>query len=106
MPYALLLLAILAEVFATSLLKMTEGFSRLWPTVLCLGGYAVSVALLAQAVKHVPVGVAYAMWSGLGTLSIVAIGVSFLDEGLGPVKALGVVLVVAGVTLLNLGGVH
>nr|WP_217911798.1 multidrug efflux SMR transporter [Myxococcus sp. AM011] len=101
-----LLGAIACEVVATSLLKSTQGFTRLWPTVGCLTGYAVAFALLSQAVKQVPVGVAYAMWSGLGTAAIVAIGVVFLDEPMSATKLLGVALIISGVVLLNLRGAH
>nr|WP_217439414.1 MULTISPECIES: multidrug efflux SMR transporter [unclassified Myxococcus] len=101
-----LLGAIACEVVATSLLKSTQGFTRLWPTVGCLSGYAVAFLLLAQAVKQVPVGVAYAMWSGLGTAAIVTIGVIFLDEPLSTTKVIGVALIIGGVVLLNLRGAH
>jgi small multidrug resistance pump len=104
--YAFLLGAIACEVVGTSLLKSTEGFSRLGPTAACLVAYAAAFALMAQAVKQVQVGVAYAMWSGLGTASIVVIGAVFLGEPLGTAKVLGVLLVIAGVVLLNLGGAH
>ncbi|QSQ11649.1 DMT family transporter [Myxococcus landrumensis] len=104
MAYLFLLAAIASEVVGTSLLKSTQGFTRLWPTVGCLTAYAVAFALLAQAVKQVPVGVAYAMWSGLGTAAIVTIGVVFFSEPLSPVKLLGVGLIIGGVILLNLGG--
>jgi small multidrug resistance pump len=104
MGYVLLLGAIAAEVFATSTLKSTDGFTRLWPTVACLTGYTVSFVLLAQVVKSVPVGVAYALWSGLGTAAIVAIGATFLGEPITLVKVVGIGLIVAGVVVLNLGG--
>lgn len=104
MPYVFLLAAIAAEVFATSTLKATEGFSRLWPTVACLAGYLVSFAALSQAVKDIPVGVAYALWSALGTAAIVAIGAAFLGEPITVVKVVGVGLIVAGVVTLNVGG--
>ena len=106
MAYLFLLGAIAAEVVATSLLKATDGFSRLWPTVACLTGYTISFVLLAQAVKGVPVGVAYAMWSALGTAAIVAIGAVFLGEPITLVKVIGVSLIIAGVVTLNLSGAH
>jgi small multidrug resistance pump len=107
MPYVFLLAAIAFEVFGTSLLKATDGFSRPLPTIVCLGAYAASFAALAWAVKHdLPVGVGYAMWSGLGTAAIVAIGVVFLHEPLSFQKIAGVVLVIGGVAVLNLGGAH
>lgn len=104
MAYLFLVVAIAAEVVGTSLLKATDGFSRLWPTAGCLAAYTLAVAMLSQAVKDLPVGVAYAMWSGLGTAAIVAIGAVFLDEPLSVAKVVGVSLVVAGVVVLNLGG--
>jgi small multidrug resistance pump len=104
LPYLFLLGAIGAEVFATSLLKSTVGFTRLWPSVACLIGYAVSFGALSQAVKGVPVGVAYALWSALGTAAIVTIGAVFLGEPITLVKIVGVVLIIAGVVTLNLGG--
>jgi small multidrug resistance pump len=104
--YLFLLGAISAEVIGTSLLKATHGFTRLWPTLGLVTAYITAFLLLAQAVKTIPVGVAYAMWSGLGTAAIVAIGAAFLGEPLSLVKVLGVGLVVAGVVILNLGGAH
>ena len=107
MPYLFLLAAIAFEVLGTSLLKATEGFTRLLPTVVCIGSYVAAFAALAWAIKHeLPVGVAYAMWSGLGTAAIVAIGVIFLNEPVSFQKIAGVVLVIGGVAVLNLGGAH
>ena len=104
MSYVFLLGAITAELIATSLMKSTEGFTRLWPTVACLVGYGLSFLALAQAVKGIPVGVAYAIWSGLGSAAIVAIGAAFLGEPITTVKVAGVALIIAGVVVLNLGG--
>lgn len=106
MGYVFLVGAILAEVIGTSLLKATHGFTRLWPTVALVVAYVVAFAGLAQAVRTIPVGVAYAMWSGLGTATIVGVGAAFLGEPLSLVKILGVSLIIAGVVLLNLGGAH
>ncbi len=106
MAYVCLLSAIAAEVFGTSLLKATEGFTRPWPTLGLAVSYLVAFGLLALAVRDIPVGVAYAVWSGLGTAAIVAIGAVFLGEPLSLAKVVGVALVIAGVVVLNLGGVH
>ena len=106
MPYVYLLLAIAVEVVATSLLKVSDGFTRLWPTVGSLAGYGVAFVLLAVVVRHMPVGVAYAVWAGLGTAAIAAVGVVFLDEPLTFAKIAGIVLVIGGVVTLNLGGAH
>jgi small multidrug resistance pump len=102
--YLLLTCAIAAEVLATSLLPRTAGFTQLWPTVVVLTGYGVSFVLLAQVVKTVPVGIAYAIWSAIGTLTVVAIGAMFLGQPITVWQALGVALVIAGVVLINLGG--
>jgi small multidrug resistance pump len=104
MGYVFLLGAITAEVIATSLLKTTAGFTRLWPTVAVLVGYGLAFVALSQVVRSVPVGVAYAVWSGLGTAAIVAIGAVFLGEPITVVKAVGIGLIVAGVVILNVGG--
>ncbi|MER7166341.1 multidrug efflux SMR transporter [Micromonospora sp. SH-82] len=106
MAYLFLLGAIASEVVGTSLLKSTNGFTRLWPTVGLVVAYVTAFGLLSQAVKTVPVGVAYAMWSGLGTAAIVAIGAAFLGEPLSVTKVVGVGLIIAGVVILNLGGTH
>lgn len=107
MPYVFLLAAIAFEVLGTSLLKATDGFTRLVPTIVCLVSYAAAFAALAWAVKHdLPVGVGYAMWSGLGTAAIVAIGIVFLHEPVSVQKVAGVLLVIGGVAVLNLGGAH
>lgn len=104
MHWIMLIVAICLEVFATSMLKVSEGFTRLWPTVGVLIGYASSFYLLAQVVKVLPVSIAYAVWSGAGTLLVVGIGVSIYRERLSMLQVLGVLLTVAGVLLLNLGG--
>jgi small multidrug resistance pump len=105
--YLFLAGAILAEVAATSLLKSTEGFTRLWPTVACAGGYVVAFLLLAQGIQRgLEVGVAYAIWAGLGTTLIVVVGILFLGEPVSAAKVAGVALVVAGVVILNLAGAH
>ncbi|CAN3983450.1 DMT family transporter [Kitasatospora purpeofusca] len=106
MPYVLLALAIISEVCATSCLKLTEGFSRLWPSVGVAIGYVLSFALLGRALKHIPVSVAYAVWSGAGTAAVAGIGVVAFGESLGRMQWLGLGLVIVGVVVLNLKGGH
>ncbi|GHJ08444.1 multidrug resistance protein mmr [Micromonospora humidisoli] len=106
MAYLFLLIAIGAEVAGTSLLKATQGFTRLWPTVGLAVAYLLAFGMLALAVRDIPVGVAYAMWSGLGTAAIVAVGAAFLGEPLSLTKVVGVGLIIGGVVVLNLGGAH
>jgi small multidrug resistance pump len=102
----MLVAAIAAEVGGTTALKYSDGFSRLWPSVLTVLGYTVSFVLLAQTLKTVSVGTAYAIWSGVGTAAIAMIGVAFLGEGMTAVKAAGMALIIVGVVVLNLGGAH
>jgi small multidrug resistance pump len=106
MAYLFLMAAIATEVAGTSLLKTTDGFSRLIPTVVCLTAYAISFAFMAQAVRHVPVGILYALWSGIGTAAIVWIGVAFLGQSINAISIAGIVVIVAGVVVVNLGGVY
>ena len=88
---------------ATSLLKNTDGFTRLWPTLACVALYGSAFLLLAKAVSQgMQVGVGYALWSAVGTTIIVVVGVLFLGEPISATKVLGIVLVIAGVITLNL----
>jgi small multidrug resistance pump len=105
--YLLLFGAIATEVVSTSLLKSTEGFSRLWPTVICLIGYGVSFALLAWSIQlGMQTDVAYALWSAIGTAAIVLIAVLFLGSPISVAKVVGVGLIILGVVTLNLSGAH
>ncbi|MCV6978079.1 DMT family transporter [Mycobacterium bourgelatii] len=107
MAYLFLLGAIFAEVVATSLLKSTEGFTRLWPTVVCLLGYGISFALLSVSISRgMQTDVAYALWSAIGTAGIVLIAVLFLGSPVTVAKILGVGLIIVGVVTLNLSGAH
>jgi small multidrug resistance pump len=102
--YLLLAFAIASEVGATSLLPRTAGFTVLLPSVAVLACYALSFVLLAQVVKTMPVGVAYAIWAGAGTAAVAAIGAAFLGQSLSGWQVGGLALVVIGVVLLQLGG--
>jgi small multidrug resistance pump len=98
----LLLAAITAEMIATTALRLSEGFSRLGPSIVVVVGYGASFYLLAMALKRgLEMGIAYAIWSGLGTVAIVAIGVLFFQEKLNLGAIAGIVLVILGVMLIN-----
>lgn len=99
---ALLALAIVVEVAATASLPRTDGFTDPRWTALVLGGYAVSIWLLAEIVKTMPVSVTYALWSGAGTALVAVVGVVALGESLDATKVAGLAAVVVGVVLLNL----
>ena len=99
---SLLGLAIVVEVAATAALPRTAGFTQPTWSVLVVAGYAVSIWLLALVVRHIPVSVAYAVWSGAGTALVAVVGLAFLGERLDPVKAAGLVAIIAGVVAVNL----
>ncbi|MFC9337514.1 DMT family transporter [Streptomyces sp. NPDC057020] len=106
MGYGLLAGAIAAEILATTSMKYSDGFSKLWPSLITGIGYVVAFALLAQALKTLQVGTAYAIWAGVGTAAVAAIGILFLGETLSLAKVAGIALIIAGVVVLNLGGAH
>ncbi|WP_431982436.1 DMT family transporter [Streptomyces qinglanensis] len=106
MTYVTLAAAILAEVLGTTAMKYSEGFSRLGPSLLTAAGYLVAFVLLAQTLKSMSVGTAYAIWSGAGTAAIALIGMVFIGESVTAAKILGLLLVICGVVVLNLGGAH
>jgi small multidrug resistance pump len=106
MGYLLLSGAIAAEVTATTSMKFSNGFSRLWPSLITVAGYVIAFLLLSQTLKTLSIGTAYAIWSGIGTAAVATIGAVFLGEGITLAKAAGLVLIIAGVAVLNLGSGH
>ena len=102
----LLMVAIGIEVVSTALLPKADGFTNpFWSGVVLLG-YAVSIWLLTIVVRTVPVSVAYAIWSGVGTAIVAVVGYLFLGEQLGWVKVVSLAMIVVGVIGLNLAGAH
>ena len=102
----LLLVAIVVEVISTALLSKAEGFTNPFWSVVVLGGYGISIWLLAVVVRTLPVSVAYAVWSGVGTAIVAVIAYFFLGESMTVLKAASLGLIVAGVIGLNLAGAH
>lgn len=105
MPAAVLLaLAILLEVGGTVSLRLSEGFTRLVPSVLVVIGYLGAFALLARVLESgMPLGVAYGVWAAAGVALVAIIGAVFLGDGLTAVQVGGIVLVIGGVLALELG---
>ena len=104
--WALLMGAIGVEVLATAALPRTQEFRDPGWTAAVIAGYALSIWLLTVVIRHIPVSVAYAVWSGLGTAGIAVVGVLFLDERLDLVKAAALMMIIGGVVVLNLHGAH
>jgi small multidrug resistance pump len=102
MAYVYLLVAIVAEVIGTSALKASEGFSRLIPSALVVLGYGIAFYCLSQVLKSIPVGVSYAIWSGLGIVLISVVGVVFFKQALDLPAIIGMALIIAGVAVINL----
>lgn len=100
--YYLLLLAILFEVCGTTCMKLSEGFSKLIPSVLIFVFYAISFFFFTLALKGLDVSIAYAIWAGLGTALITAVGIFWFKEPASALKLISLVVVVAGVIGLHL----
>lgn len=101
--YLFLVLAIIFEVAWAILLKYTEGFTRLWPTVATITTYLAALYFLNLTVRTMPVGIAYAIWAGTGMVLIALLGVVVLKQHLDLPAIIGLMLIIAGVLVLNLG---
>jgi small multidrug resistance pump len=102
--YLLLALAIIGEVTATVSLKLSDGFSRLGPSVVVVLGYLVAFTSLGFVLKlGMPIGVAYAIWCAFGIAAVAAVGVAVFNEPFSWTMALGIVLVICGVVTIELG---
>jgi small multidrug resistance pump len=99
--YIALFAAIIAETIGTSALQASQQFTRLWPSVLVVVSYAVAFYLLSIALKAMPVGVVYAIWSGLGIVLIAIAGFVIFGQKLDLAAIIGLGLIIAGVTVLH-----
>lgn len=102
MTYLYLFIAIISEVIATSSLKASEGFTRLYPSVAVVVGYILSFILLSLVLKSMPVGIAYAIWAGMGIVLVACAGFVFFGQKLDAYAIAGMVLIIAGVLVINL----
>jgi len=100
--WILLTAAILSEIIATSALKASNGLTRLWPSLLVVVGYGISFFLLAKVLNVVPVGIAYAIWSGAGIALITLIGWFVFKQKPDIPAIIGLLLIISGVVTLNL----
>ena len=100
--YAFLLAAIVAEVIATTALARSESFTRLLPSVITVIGYAIAFLCLSFPIRVMPVGVVYAIWSGLGIVLIALVGYFWSRQSLDAPAILGLALIIAGVGVINL----
>lgn len=102
MNYAYLFAAIVCEVVATSALRAAEGFTRLWPSLIVVVGYGLAFYCLSLAMRSIPVGIAYAIWSGIGIVLIALIGWVVYRQPLDLPAVLGMALILIGVLVINL----
>ena len=104
--WVLLLFAITSEVIGTSCLKLSEGFSKPVPTLVVLGTYATAMLLLSRVVQTIPLGITYALWSGIGIVAIVLVGLFAYKQVPSPGQLVGIATITAGVIIVNLTGKH
>lgn len=100
-PYALLAGAILSELFGTTALKLSDGFSRPVPTLGVVVGYGLAFYLLSLTLEELPVGVVYGTWAAMGIVGVAAIGTVVFDEPIDPAGVAGLALIIAGVYCVN-----
>lgn len=104
MSYLFLGLAIVSELIGTSLLKASEGFSKLFPTLGLLVSFTLAFFFLSLSLKTIPLNLAYAIWSGLGTVATVIISILIWKEKVNVASLSGIALIIIGVIILNLYG--
>ena len=100
--WLLLFFAIVTEVSGTTCMKLSKGFTELWPTILVFVFYGFSFTASTFALKTIDLSIAYAVWTGLGTAIIVFVGMIWFKESLSLVKAVALLMIIVGVVLLNL----
>ncbi len=100
--YVVLVLAVIAETAGTTALQASQQFTRLWPTVVVAVSYALSFYLLAMTLKVLPVGIVYALWSGLGIVSIALIGYLVFGQKLDAAAVLGLAMILGGILVIHL----
>jgi small multidrug resistance pump len=104
MAWILLSIAIAAEILGTLSLKASDGLSKLWPSLGVLIGYALAFTLMAISLKKLDVGITYAIWSGVGIIGAAIGGVIFFNQQLSRMNIVGMVIIIVGVVIMNLGG--
>lgn len=106
MAWVYLIIAGLLEVVWALLMKQSNGFSRLWPSLGTLVVMAASFGLLSLAMRSLPLGTAYTIWTGIGAVGAFIVGVAALGEPLSPMRALAAILIVTGLVMMKLSSAH
>ncbi len=100
--YIYLFLAVLAETIGTSALQASQQFTKLWPSLLVVVSYTISFYLLALTLNYMPVGIMYAIWSGLGIVLIAGIGFIYFGQKLDAPAFLGLAMIIGGIVIIHL----
>lgn len=100
--YAYLLFAIIFEVIGTTMLKVSDGFTKLWPTLAVIVCFGIAFTLLVWSLEVLPLSLAYSVWAGLGTAGAGIAGVLFFDEILSSINVVGFIIIIVGVVVMNL----
>jgi len=98
----ILFFAVLSEVIATTSLKFSEGFTKLVPSIIVVVGYGLSFYLLSITLKVMPIGIAYALWSGIGITLTVILGKMIWNDSLDWARVTGIILIIIGILIINL----
>ncbi|MFM9277463.1 DMT family transporter [Paenibacillus jiagnxiensis] len=104
MAYLFLAISIIGELIGTSMLKASEGFSKLYPTIFTIVAFGISFFCLSLTLKTLPLNMTYAIWSGVGAVATVLISVLIWKEKINTGSIVGIALIVIGVVILNLFG--
>jgi quaternary ammonium compound-resistance protein SugE len=100
--WIILIIAGLFEVLWAVAMKQSQGFTRIWPSLITLAGMLVSFALLSWSMRTLPLGTAYMIWTGIGAIGAFAVGILFLGEAFTPLRIVAALLIVSGLALMKL----
>lgn len=106
MAWVFLFIAGLLEIVWATLMKASDGFTKLWPSVGTLGFMVLSFGLLAMAMKTLPLGTAYAIWTGIGAVGAFVVGIAVMGEAVTIMRVAGALLIVSGIVVLKLSSSH
>ncbi|MFK8256292.1 quaternary ammonium compound efflux SMR transporter SugE [Erwinia sp. AnSW2-5] len=102
MAWLILTIAGIFEIVWSAAMKESHGFSRLWPSIMTIGGMLISFGCLAYAMRSLPLGTAYTIWTGIGAVGAFAIGIFFLGEPANTMRILAAVLIISGLVLMKI----
>ncbi|GAA0389940.1 multidrug efflux SMR transporter [Brevundimonas terrae] len=106
MAWIFLFVAGLLEIVWATLMKASDGFTKLWPSVGTIGFMVLSFGLLAMAMKTLPLGTAYAIWTGIGAVGAFVVGIAIMGEAVTVMRVAGALLIVSGIVVLKLSSSH